>query len=78
MYIILLLIISTLACCGHVVYWALELSNKLDVSVLSLCKSSTGEKDLFKLLLASNFDMYDFRNDLQDERHLYDIKFFGC
>ncbi|KAL5249603.1 hypothetical protein ACHWQZ_G018461 [Mnemiopsis leidyi] len=39
-YIILLLIISTLACCGHVVYWALELSNKLDISVSSLCNST--------------------------------------
>ena len=37
-YIILLLILSTLACCGHVVFWALELSNKLDVSASTLCK----------------------------------------
>nr|AQX17753.1 piezo mechanosensor [Beroe abyssicola] len=36
-YIILLQITSTLACCGHIVFWALQLSHKLDISVLTLC-----------------------------------------
>ncbi|XP_063690715.1 protein RRP5 homolog [Bolinopsis microptera] len=39
-YIILLLIISTLACCGHVVFWALQLSHKLDFSATTLCNST--------------------------------------